>query len=226
MQNEKWNTWLIVILNAFSAMLISLNNYMKLESAAEMYMHLASQYDKLETSMEIASNKMLFITNETEKKNIVLTKIQELEEKLSELKDGNVILIPNEMIFMFPIIYNVNVFSLIKKIQTHKQSLIARFKNVKNEITYICNKYGSMPPGKREKNRLMYLANAKEIIKKEFGYVKNAYSYIDEIFSRENNHLEIMKTQWFCWYSRGFIVDVNHCNPIVDDYLTFILPKK
>jgi hypothetical protein len=116
MQNFEWSMGLICVLNGLITLFISLINYLKLESTAEIYLNFANQYDKLETSMEFASNSIAFIENEKEKKELVLKKIKEIEKKITEMKETYNVLIPGELKILFPVIFNINIFSLIKKI--------------------------------------------------------------------------------------------------------------
>ena len=50
MQNYEWSIGLICVLNGLITLFISLINYLKLESTAEIYLNFANQFDKLETS--------------------------------------------------------------------------------------------------------------------------------------------------------------------------------
>ena len=61
MQNYEWSMGLICVLNGLITLFISLINYLKLESTAEIYLNFANQFDKLETSMEFTSNSIAFI---------------------------------------------------------------------------------------------------------------------------------------------------------------------
>ena len=109
MEDFSWSIGFIAALNGLITFFISLINYLKLESSAEMYLQLANQFDKLETSMEFSGNKIAFIENEKEQKKIVLKKINELERKMAEIKELNNVLIPNELKRLFPIIFHINV---------------------------------------------------------------------------------------------------------------------
>ncbi len=143
-QSYSWSGGVISGLNALITMLISIASYYKLESAVEMFFHTANQYDKLETSLEFVSSKMLFIQDEKEKSKIVLEKIQEMEKKISEMKEWNSQFIPDEVRCMFPIICNINIFSFIKRMEAYKRSLVIKFKDIKNEIRYIMYRFAKI----------------------------------------------------------------------------------
>jgi len=230
------NGIIIAGLNAFIAFILSLLNYLKLEASVEMYLHVANQYDKLETSLEIASNKLLFIENGIDQDKMVLGKIKEFEKQLNEIKDSCTILIPVEIKQRFPIICYINIFSFIKKMEMYKKNLIVKFKDVKNEIRYILYKWRTQSVGysdatieyllaekEKEKRRLDYLYGLKETIKDELVHYKNAYNYIDELFTREIKLAETNKYFWpLCLFCPSPKPKFDTCNPIIDKYLKFI----
>ena len=226
MQNFEWSIELICVLNGLITLLISLVNYLKLESSAEIYLNFANQYDKLETTMEFASNSIAFIEDEKEKKQLVLKKLKEIEKKITEMKESNNILIPGELKILFPVIFNINIFSFIKKIELSKKNLIMKLKNTKNEINYILYKYGT-DQSIRQKNRLDFLIESKEKLKLELNHYNNAYSYIDTIFFHETYYGEKLPILYMylcccCKCSKTYETMKNK-NPVVDEYLQFIL---
>ena len=231
MEDFSWSIGFIAALNGLITLFISLINYLKLESSAEMYLHLANQFDKLETSMEFSGNKIAFIENEKEQKKIVLKKINELERKMAEIKDLNNILIPNELKMLFPVIFHINVFSFIKKIELSKKKLIMKFKDIKNEIKYILCKWDNSHYDKdsfemiREKNRLEYLLKIKENMKDELYHYNNAYSYIDSIFMKETYFVEknnIFMCLLFLNKKENY-KNIRDQNPVVNNHLEFII---
>ena len=105
---------------------------------------MAKQYDKLQTKLEIANSKLLFIDNEAEQTNLIMEKIREFEDSMSEIKENTSVFIPEELKPLFPLICHINIFSLIKKIETYKKTLIVKYKDVKNEMRYIFYKYNNI----------------------------------------------------------------------------------
>jgi hypothetical protein len=226
MQNFEWSMGLICVLNGLITLFISLINYLKLESSAEIYLNFANQYDKLETTMEFASNSIAFIEDEKEKKQLVLKKLKEIEKKITEMKETYNVLIPGELKVLFPLIFNINIFSFIKKIELSKKNLIMKLKNTKNEIRYILHKQNTETTH-REKNRLNFLIESKDKLKTELNHYNNAYSYIDTIFFHETYYGEKLPILYMylcccCKCSKTYETMKNK-NPIVDEYLQFIL---
>lgn len=237
-QKYPWSGGFISGLNAITIMLISISNYLKLESAVLTFYHTANQYDKLETSLEFVSSKMLFVQEPLEKSRIVLEKIQEIEKKVVEIKDWNPLFVPEEVRTLFPIICHINVFSFIKRMEVFKKNLVLKFKDVKNEIRYIMYqlRQENNPPDRQKKMvRLTFLIQVKEKIKEEFIHYKTAYGYIDELFTKEiknalaYNDDRYKLTKWlFSWV----YYNVRHQqkqeptgNIIIDKYLHYIFSQ-
>lgn len=230
-----WGAGLISGLNILMTALISLSNYLKLESKTEMFSQLTKQYDKIEISLEMANNKLLFLDSEKEKNHLILHKLNDIEIKLNELAEINCVSVPEIIKHSFPIICHINIFSLIKKLEIYKKTLIQKFVNVKNEIRYILNKWkrrDSISNNELDKNkertRLLFLYSIKDKIKIELAEYNHVYSFIDEYFSKEIAQAESMNNFWilFCsWFSRKPTfnkLDISKQNHIIDKYFRFI----
>jgi hypothetical protein len=219
----EWSTGLIVVLNALTTMMISIMNHLKLEASAEMYYSIAMQYDKLETNVEFKNNMILFLDSEEEKKKIIMGKMTEVENELIKIKEANLFAIPEEVKSEFPLIVHMNVFSMIKKIESVKYSLVEQFIDAKNESKYILQKYPFAKENSREKKRLQYLAEAKESMKETIGHCKNSYAYIDDLITREMNAIDARKKRWIWYKKTAGVRNKDYVNPVVDEYLKFIM---
>ena len=220
--NYQWSFILVTILNAVITFLISVVRFLKLESLAETYSQVANQYEKLSSSLEIASNKLLFMDNEIDQNNVALEKIKEFETELNNIKESYDITIPVEVKQLYPIISYINIFSIIKKMEVYKTHLIIKFKDIKNEIRYILFKWSTQESDRsKEKARLEYLYEERDKIKEELIQSKTAYNYIDELFSREIKQAETNQSSWFC-FEKPTKPEITHCNPVIDKYMRFI----
>jgi hypothetical protein len=199
---------------------------------------MANNYDKIETSLELTNSKLLFLDKEKDKKALVLNKIKDIEKKMNEIKETNKTLIPEEIKIIFPIICNINIFSFIKKIEIYKKNLIIKFKDVKNEIRYIIHNTSNIDKQvdstetNKTKNRLNFLYQVKDKIKNEFIDYRNAYGYIDDLFTKEIKCAESKKNNLWSYYcycvfyffdtSQTIAIKTRGVNPIVDKYFDFI----
>lgn len=189
-----WSNVSISILNATITLLISLVNYFKLESSFQMYSHMATQYDKLLTILEMANGRLLFLEDENEQKNIINNTLHEFKEKIFEIKDTNNCFIPEDIKNIFPIISHINVFTFIKRIESYKKTILYKYCDANNEMRYILFKTRNIEcKDERTKQRLMYLMNIKYKLRDEYIEYKSAYTYMDDAFVQEIKSAEEQK---------------------------------
>ena len=222
-QTYEWSAGLISAMNAAVVLLISLASYLRLESTTEMYLQIANQYDKLETSLCVTNNKFTYIQDNAEYDELVFNKIKDFEKRLRDIKGFCTLFIPEEVKRVFPIISHINIFSIIKKIEHYKRELIIKLKDAKNEVHYIMYKIlHSSDKDPRKSNRLGYLFDVKEKIKDEIIQCQRAYGDIDEIFIREINVAE--KNKWLLLpiFVHKPVAKYNTGNTVLDKHLTFM----
>lgn len=189
-----WSNITISILNATITLFISLVNYFKLESSLQMYSHIATQYDKLLTILEMTNGHLLFLDDETEQNTIIKNTLHDFKEKIFEIKDTNTTFIPEDIKRIFPIISHINVFSFIKRIESYKRTLIYKYCDTNNELRYILFKTQNTEiKDERTKQRIIYLINIKNKLRDEYLEYKGAYTYMDDAFIQEIKNAEEQK---------------------------------
>lgn len=220
----QWRTVIIIVLNAIVACLLLLSKYWKLETTAELYSYISRQFELISDSID----NMQPNNEHTLSQHHINTKVRELEKRVVETRDIPNIIIPMFIQVHYPVTSNINIFSFIKKVDARIVYLNDELNNINQEMNYIVKKYfNNMGP--RESNRMQFLLDKKIAIKTDAKYAENAYTYLEEIFTRERNKAEYyINNHLYRYFNKPpkFEIDHSRCNPFVDEYISFILPKQ
>jgi hypothetical protein len=202
-----WGAYLLAGLNGVIAFLLAVVNYLKLDATSEAHKISAHQYDKLQSSVEFTSGKILLFTYDPSN-NEMSKKLTDIESKIADIKGTNQFIIPKPVRTRYPVIYNTNVFLVIKKIEDIRKRKINSLKEVKNQKNYLTAVLRSKKNKDKKTTNLeleiVRLQKEKDRHINSLLLLKSAFSIIDDMFIKEMENAEKYKKMTFRrWFLCG-----------------------
>jgi hypothetical protein len=140
-----YGVYIMSSLNAINSLLLALISYLKLDAQVQAHSTTSHKFERLETSCEIKSGKILFLKNSDPLGKI----LEDVESKAMEIIESNEFILPESIRRRYSTIYFTNVFTLVKNVQSSEIKLVNEYKTIIRHLKYYYEKYEELNnPGK------------------------------------------------------------------------------
>ena len=135
----------------------------------------------------------------------LIQKIIEIKKTLKNIQENNNFILPSSITKKYTHIYNINIFTYIKNIESYRLFVLNELKNVKNRLRYNHYYFDDIGIDKNIlKDEIIDLYNKNELLK-EYYELNNGYALIDSMFKQELKNVDLRNKFWYMFYLQYFI---------------------
>ena len=187
MKDTSYGTTIVSSLNAFTAFLLAVINYLKLDARAEAHRTTTYKLDKLESDLLFNSGRILFIENAHEDMKLLM---DNTHKQVKEIKETNPFVLPEHIRYSYPVLCGMNVFTEVKEIQTKEMIMMNDLKDMYNDSKTLKTAFAASQDDVEKTEMAERLRDLEQKQRKTLNdvlQIRTEYKKINDIFEKEIN---------------------------------------
>lgn len=124
--------------------------------------------------------------------SVIQNKIITFKKSLKSIQENNNFILPKHITRHYNHVYNINIFTYIKNIESYRLFILNELRNAKNELRFN-HHYSDTIDNKMMEDNVKRLYRRKNELMREFFELNNGYALIDSMFYQEMKNVQIKK---------------------------------